>query len=62
MPISVLSVYWKQRFVVGMRRAAIVGLRQRMHRLTNSRIDDIVEEQDAQGIRDVDNVRATVVY
>jgi hypothetical protein len=62
MPISVLSVYWKQRLVVGLRRAAIVGSRQRMQRLTNSRIDDIVEEQDAQGIRDVDNVRATVVY
>jgi hypothetical protein len=39
----------------------MLELRQRAQRHANSRIEDIVEEQDAQSIRDVNYVRATLV-
>jgi hypothetical protein len=47
---SMLTSYWRQRFVVGMRRSAMQGLRERAQNIFRSRIEDIHEEQDAEGL------------
>jgi hypothetical protein len=60
-PKSNLLINWKQRLVVGMRRAAMLDLGQRAQTITNPRIGDIHEEQVPQGIVDIEYVLSTVV-
>ena len=43
--------------MVGMRRAAMYGLRERAKNLFHNRLEDILEEQDELGIAEVDQVR-----
>jgi hypothetical protein len=57
---AMLTSYWRQRFVVGMRRAAMQGLRERAQNIFRSRIEDIHEEQDAEGLGDIDYIRTAL--
>jgi hypothetical protein len=55
-----LTSYWRQRLVVGMRRSAMQGLRERAQNIFNARTEDIHEEQDAEGLEDIDYIRTAL--
>jgi hypothetical protein len=55
-----LKTYWRQRLAVGMLRAAMEGCRERAQNLFQTRTEDILEEQDAQGLMDVEYIRTAL--
>jgi hypothetical protein len=57
---AMLTSYWRQCFVVGMRCAAMQGPRERAQNIFHSRIEDIHEEQDAEGLGDIDYIRTAL--
>jgi hypothetical protein len=57
---AMLTSYWRQRLVVGMRRSAMQGLRERAQNIFNARTEDIHEEQDAEGLEDIDYIRTAL--